>query len=222
MLGQCSLLILRGPGSGEPWDHWEIALGVRSCLATKMPERPSLPCSLPAPTAVPAELWVRFCLKWTFSEGYQLWPVLAHSTLRSWLPFCVGLCSAKTQRLWPMLRCKTQRLCEAQKWEKVAFVTVDMSRWELVNSAKGWFFEPSPLPRDIHAHAQSNIFFWGILNQNLPIPFYFPFLPDPVQISFGKILCCLQRHSLIQRTNFLNTERISISVSIKVFRILYF
>lgn len=46
---------------------------------------------------------------------------------------------------WALL-CKM--LCEAQKWEKVAFVNLARSHPELVNSAKGWFFQP--LPKDIH------------------------------------------------------------------------
>lgn len=144
--GSVFILILCEPGREQAWVTDSIALDTEftSCLEATQPWQ----CSSVLWTQASQSHGSAHRIVWKIIlKGDVFWAI-------SVLAYTATFNSAFTTFLFPWaLSCKM--LCEAQKWEKVAFVNLAKSYPELVNSAKGWFFQPLPLPKDIHTHKKT-------------------------------------------------------------------
>ena len=176
--GHCTSFV--DPEGERPGVPGRVALGAKfmSCLdGTRSPSSPLQTCPAPLTPrkAVQVELYGRFYLKGTFSEGCQSWSVLACLILHSWLAFCLGCCHTK--------HCVKVR--NRRTWHLLLFLRGMENLWiqQKVDS-----FSPL-LCQEISTHKPD--IFRGILHQNLPVRFNFTFLPDTVPNSFRKFLCCV-------------------------------
>lgn len=165
MLGQWSLCILCGLLRREAWGPWQGCPGGQVPVLAGLPLCTRPRSSTPDPPGFPlyssaGRIMGEIYLKDTFSEECQSWCVYWHN----WL------CIHKSLFVLDFLVWNT---AEAQKWEKVAFVTLATRHGELENSKKAWFSEPSLLLRDIHTQT------WCFLRESCikicPIWFNFTF-----------------------------------------------